>query len=51
MLGVIDSANNYVFEVHEYFDSDYSGTSSDCPDANAGTDTFTDFISTFIFFI
>ena len=30
MTGVVDSANNFAFEVHQYFDGDYSGTSDSC---------------------
>ena len=30
MLGFVDPDNNYAFEVHQYFDQDYSGTSASC---------------------
>lgn len=30
MLGVRDPRNNFAFEVHQYFDSDSSGTHADC---------------------
>ncbi len=30
MLGIEDSANNYAYEVHQYLDSDFSGTNETC---------------------
>ena len=44
MLNVDDPGNNYVFEVHQYFDSDYSGTSATIAnnDPNIGVETLTD---------
>ncbi|MBC6941717.1 MAG: glycoside hydrolase family 5 protein [Xanthomonadales bacterium] len=30
MLGIVDSGNHYAFELHQYFDADYSGTSTTC---------------------
>jgi endoglucanase len=30
MLGVIDPANNYAYEVHQYFDDDFSGQKGNC---------------------
>lgn len=30
MLGVVDPQNNYAFDLHQYFDGDFSGTSSFC---------------------
>lgn len=30
MLGVVDPLDRYAFELHQYFDGDYSGTSSTC---------------------
>lgn len=30
MLGVVDPLDHYVFELHQYFDGDYSGTSPTC---------------------
>ncbi|MBL0163122.1 MAG: glycoside hydrolase family 5 protein [Xanthomonadales bacterium] len=36
MLAITDSADHFAFELHQYFDSDYSGTSSACASA-AGT--------------
>ena len=37
MLGIEDSQRNYVFEVHQYLDSDSSGTSAECLDATVGS--------------
>jgi endoglucanase len=37
MLGVVDSANNYVFEVHQYLDGNSSGTSDTCVSATVGS--------------
>jgi endoglucanase len=36
MLAIVDSGNRFAFELHQYFDSDYSGTSATCV-ATAGT--------------
>lgn len=36
MTGVVDPGNNFAFELHQYFDADYSGTSQTCQSA-AGT--------------
>jgi endoglucanase len=44
MKDVVDSLNNYAYEVHQYFDSNSSGTSSTCVSATVGADrlkTFT----------
>jgi endoglucanase len=44
MKGVVDSLDNYAYEVHQYFDSNSSGTSSSCVSATVGADrlkTFT----------
>jgi endoglucanase len=30
LAGLVDPLDNYVFEMHQYFDSDYSGHSADC---------------------
>lgn len=30
MLGITDSGNHFAFELHQYFDSNYSGTSETC---------------------
>jgi endoglucanase len=38
-----DPANNMMFEVHQYFDSDYSGTSSTCQNENIGVTTLQNF--------
>lgn len=35
MLGVRDSAENYAYEVHQYFDADFSGTKPNCSGADA----------------
>jgi endoglucanase len=37
MQGVVDPADNFAFELHEYFDRDGSGTSSDCVTASIGS--------------
>ncbi|MCW5683613.1 MAG: glycoside hydrolase family 5 protein [Pseudolabrys sp.] len=39
MLGVVDPANNYVYEVHQYLDSNYSGTHAACRSETVGVDT------------
>jgi endoglucanase len=36
LLGIVDSGNNYAFEVHQYLDSDSSGTHTACPSAEVG---------------
>ncbi len=36
MVKITDSAHNFAYEVHQYFDSDSSGTSSTCVDVNIG---------------
>ncbi|MDI6834723.1 MAG: glycoside hydrolase family 5 protein [Rhizobiaceae bacterium] len=44
MLGVVDPSDNYTYEVHQYFDSNFSGTSSICDrasDAVAAVEAFT----------
>jgi endoglucanase len=44
MKGLVDSLNNYAYEVHQYFDSNSSGTSSTCISPTVGADrlkTFT----------
>ncbi len=33
MLDVVDSGNNYVFEVHQYFDQDWTGSHAECQSA------------------
>ena len=37
MSGIVDPGNNYVFEVHQYIDSDSSGTSSTCISTTIGS--------------
>ena len=37
MLGVVDPGNNYAYEVHQYLDSDSSGTNPGCVDATVGS--------------
>lgn len=37
MLTVVDSLNNYAFEVHQYLDSNSSGTSATCSGTTVGT--------------
>lgn len=36
LLNIVDPANNFAYEVHQYLDGDSSGTSSTCVDANIG---------------
>ncbi|HYG35882.1 MAG TPA: glycoside hydrolase family 5 protein [Clostridia bacterium] len=38
MLSITDPANNFAFEVHQYLDSDSSGTSSQCVNTTIGAD-------------
>lgn len=45
MKGVVDSLNNYAYEVHQYFDSNSSGTSSTCVSSTAGSDRLKTFTS------
>ena len=42
-LALTDPLNNLVFEVHQYFDSDYSGTSSVCPTTKTAAALFATF--------
>lgn len=47
MLGVVDPADNYVYEVHQYLDSNYSGTKPECRNETVGMTTlkaFTDWL-------
>lgn len=37
MLNVVDPANNYAYEVHQYFDTDSSGTTANCVASDIGT--------------
>jgi endoglucanase len=41
MLKVEDPADNFVFEVHQYFNADWTGTSPDCQSADIGISTLT----------
>ena len=47
MLGIVDPADNYVYEVHQYLDSNYSGTHPECRNETVGVTTlkaFTDWL-------
>jgi endoglucanase len=41
MLDVKDPANNFVYEVHQYFNADWTGTSADCQNVDIGISTLT----------
>jgi endoglucanase len=41
MLGINDPAENYVYELHQYLDSNYSGTHPDCKSETIGVATLT----------
>jgi endoglucanase len=43
MLGVVDPADNYAFEVHQYLDADFSGTKPQCRSEAAGVKALTIF--------
>jgi endoglucanase len=45
MLNVVDSGNNYAYEVHQYLDSDSSGTSPACVSSSIGIERLTAFTS------
>ncbi|WCE05931.1 glycoside hydrolase family 5 protein [Pseudoxanthomonas sp. JBR18] len=45
LLTITDSANNIAFEVHQYMDSDYSGTHSTCVSTSIGADKLAAFTS------
>jgi len=45
MLNIVDPANNHVFEVHQYLDSDSSGTSTNIVNANIGVTRLAAFTS------
>ena len=45
MINVVDSANNYVYEVHQYLDSDSSGTHTTCVSATIGTERIMSFMA------
>jgi endoglucanase len=38
MLEIVDSGNNYAFEVHQYLDTDSSGTSATCVSSTIGSE-------------
>ena len=47
MLGIRDPGNNYAFEVHQYLDSNFSGTHPDCTNGTIGSESmraFTDWL-------
>ncbi len=39
MLGITDPGNNYAFDIHQYLDSDNSGTSDQCVSLTIGSDS------------
>ena len=41
MLNVEDPANNLVYEVHQYLNADWTGTTADCQSADIGISTLT----------
>jgi endoglucanase len=43
MLGIVDPGSNYVFEVHQYLDSDGSGTKTNIVSADIGWQRLTNF--------
>lgn len=43
MLGVVDPASNYAFEVHQYLDSNFSGTHKTCDRADDALTALKDF--------
>ena len=43
MLGIIDPNDNFLIEVHQYLDEDYSGTQEECLSAPAGSQALVDF--------
>ena len=45
MLGVVDPADNYAYEVHQYFDDDFSGTKNNCSRASDAIAAVTNFTS------
>lgn len=42
MLGVKDPADNYAYELHQYLDSDFSGTHPECRNEQIGVTTLTE---------
>jgi endoglucanase len=45
MLGITDPEDNYAFEVHQYLDSDYSGTHTTCQSTTIGAESLAGFTS------
>jgi len=45
MINIVDSANNYAYEVHQYLDSDSSGTHTTCVSATIGTERIMSFMT------
>ena len=43
MLGITDPEDNYAFEVHQYFDSNYSGTNTACQSTTIGAESLATF--------
>ena len=43
MKDIVDSENRIAFEVHQYFDTDSSGTSANCISATVGSERLVDF--------
>jgi len=43
MLGVVDPANNFAFEAHQYLDHNYSGTNPQCQNDKIGVTTLQKF--------
>lgn len=43
MLKIRDPGNNYAFDVHQYLDSDFSGTSDQCVNTVIGSQSLVDF--------
>ena len=41
MLRLVDPADNYAYDVHQYFNFDFTGTSGDCQSAGIGISTLT----------
>jgi len=38
MLNIVDPLNNYAFDIHQYLDSDFSGTDESCVSATIGSE-------------
>jgi endoglucanase len=43
MLNVSDPDDNFAYEVHQYFNADFTGTTADCQDVNVGVEALTPF--------